>query len=322
MTTQYPRCVVVGCGQWGGHLVRALSELKALAGIVEKNEIRALELSKTYHIPVISFSAALTLPDIQGIFIATPSGERERLAQDALNHQKHVFLEKPAVLREKEGRDLYQKALDQQRYLMAGHLLLYHPVFQKMKEMVKNGTLGEIRAIQTERHNFGKFFKNESVVWDFGPHDLSMILSLLPDDVDPMPLQILKTSLYERGGRADVFESTLIFSKCIKAHLSLSRLSLQKKQSISLIGSMGLLRFDDTKPWDEKLLYAPVSLNEEAPFDPPLRGVEKFIPISQEEPLKKECLAFLKAIQHSERPEGFKSALDVTRILEKLHELT
>ncbi|HQS83689.1 MAG: hypothetical protein B7Y25_01850 [Alphaproteobacteria bacterium 16-39-46] len=317
MTAQFPKCVVVGCGSWGENLVRTLVSLEALGGIVEKNETRALDLSKLYHIPVFEFEDVLKNDAIHGIFIATSSQDRGSLAQQAFEHQKHVFIEKPVAFTEKNAQILYDVSLKSNRHIMGGHLLLHHPVFQKMKDMVQKEMIGEIKCLQTSRKNFGKFFKNESVLWDFGPHDLSMIWELLPTCKKKMPHQITSQALYEREDIADVVETTLLFSD-IAVQMSLSRLSPYKEQKIVALGTKGSLCFDDTKPWDEKLLYTPILFNSEDKEALPLKKDEKYIKVPEEEPLKNECLAFLRAIQKNEKSEAFLEALMVTSILEKI----
>ena len=163
MTFQFPKCVVVGCGSWGENLVRTLVSLEALGGIVEKNETRALDLSKLYHIPVFEFEDVLKNDEIHGIFIATSSQDRGSLAHQAFEHQKHVFIEKPVAFTEKNAQILYDLALKSNRHIMGGHLLLHHPVFQKMKDMVQKGMIGEVKCLQTSRKNLGKIIKNERI---------------------------------------------------------------------------------------------------------------------------------------------------------------
>lgn len=315
-SSKMPKCVVVGCGNWGKNLVRALASLNALGGVVERNETQALELSKTYHVPVFEFEEALKNSHIDGIMIATASEDRALLAHQAFSHKKHVFLEKPVAFTRKEAAFLYEKALESNCFIMAGHLLLHHPVFKKMLIMIQEGMIGDIRFIQTQRKNFGKFFKIEDALWDFGPHDLSMVWALLRNEKNKHLQKTNTHVLYERQGLSEVFEGTLVFEN-VSVHMSFSRLSPYKEQRITVVGNKGMLSFDDTKPWSEKLLYIPLSFSEEE-ANTPLRGDEKFIYVTQEEPLKNECLAFLNAFQKEEKPKSFLEAIEVTGLVEQL----
>ena len=62
---------------------------------------------------------------------------------------------------------------------MVGHLMLYHPAFNKMKKLIGAGKIGKIRYIYSNRLNLGKLRKDEDVLWSFAPHDISMILNLV-----------------------------------------------------------------------------------------------------------------------------------------------
>ena len=62
---------------------------------------------------------------------------------------------------------------------MVGHLLQYHPAFLKLKELVREGRLGRLQYLYSNRLNLGKIRREEDMLWSFAPHDLSMILSLV-----------------------------------------------------------------------------------------------------------------------------------------------
>jgi UDP-2-acetamido-3-amino-2,3-dideoxy-glucuronate N-acetyltransferase len=65
---------------------------------------------------------------------------------------------------------------------MVGHLLQYHPVFVRLKDLTVNGELGRINYIYSHRLNLGKIRREENIFWSFAPHDLSMILSLAGEE--------------------------------------------------------------------------------------------------------------------------------------------
>ena len=67
--------------------------------------------------------------------------------------------------------------------LMVGHLMLYHPAYIKMKESIKKGKIGKVRYIYSNRLALGKLRKEEDVLWSFAPHDISMILDLVNENL-------------------------------------------------------------------------------------------------------------------------------------------
>ena len=313
----FPMCAVIGCGDWGKNLVRTLSSLNALGAIVERNESRAQELEAAYGVPILKFDEVLRDPKIEACFIATSGATHASLSNELLSAGKHIFIEKPITYTIQDAKNLYGDAQRLGLYVMAGHLLLYHPVFQKIQEIIQSGSLGDIRLITTRRQNFGKFFKDESVLWDLGPHDLSMILALLSNQKLILK-QTQKSVLYARGEITDVIDVALFFEGEVAAHMTLSRMSPIKEQTLIVTGTKGILCFDDTNPWAEKLKFISLDLKQENPHEIPVCLGSEFIHVPQEEPLKQECLAFLMAIKEKKKPIQFEEAIRVIEVLEQI----
>ena len=84
---------------------------------------------------------------IDAVAIATPAGTHYNLAKRCLLAGKHVFVEKPLALTEKEGRDLIKTAEEKRLTLMVGHILHYHQAVIKLKELIDSGELGKIQYL-------------------------------------------------------------------------------------------------------------------------------------------------------------------------------
>ena len=110
--------------------------------------------------------------------IATPVPTHYELAKQALEAGKHVLVEKPPAMRAAEMDELVALAADRDLVLMPGHLLLYHPGVQKLKELIDGGELGEVLCVYGNRQNLGIVRTNENALWSLGVHDLSR---------DPLP---------------------------------------------------------------------------------------------------------------------------------------
>ena len=149
---------VIGSGYWGKNLVRNFDKLGALKLICDKNGDTLSKFKEQYSNVDTCFALndVLGREDIDGIIIATPAETHYSLASEALLANKHVYVEKPLVLNEKEGEELISIAKKKNLVLMVGHLLQYHPVFVRLKELVSNGELGKINYIYSHRLNLGK----------------------------------------------------------------------------------------------------------------------------------------------------------------------
>ncbi|MBU0665010.1 MAG: Gfo/Idh/MocA family oxidoreductase [Proteobacteria bacterium] len=289
------KIAVIGAGYWGKNLVRNFYGLEALGLIVDPSPVIHEAMTQNYPGVNISdsYSEALNDRDIKGIAIATPAETHGNLIREAILAGKDVYVEKPLCLSESEGRELIQLAADKKQLLMVGHLLWYHPVLLKLKQLVRQGELGRIRYIYSNRLNMGKLRREENVLWSFAPHDVSVILGLLEE----MP-----ESVQAQGGNflhqqiADVTVSMLSFASGVKAHIFVSWLHPFKEQKLVVVGDQKMAVFDDTAPWEEKLtLFAhQVEWRDNAPQA--IKGEGKTISVPQEEPLRAECAHFLECI--------------------------
>lgn len=86
-------------------------------------------------------------------------------------------MEKPLALSFRDGKGLTALADQQRRVLMVGHLLQYHPAFNRLKELTRTGELGRINFMYSNRLNLGRIRREENILWSFAPHDISTAYS-------------------------------------------------------------------------------------------------------------------------------------------------
>jgi predicted dehydrogenase len=120
-------------------------------------------------------------PDVQGVVIASSAVSHYALAREVLMADKDVLVEKPMTLDARDAEEIVEIAQKRNRILMVGHLLLYHPVVNRLKEMITKGELGDIYYLYTQRVNLGVIRQDENALLSFAPHDLSVILHLIED---------------------------------------------------------------------------------------------------------------------------------------------
>lgn len=122
------------------------------------------------------FGALLEDPELEAIVIATTAPTHYPLCKAALEAGKDVCVEKPFVLKSSEAEDLVRIARDRDRILMVGHLLEYHPVVERLRQMIAESELGRIYYIYSQRLNLGTVRHDENALWNFAPHDISSIM--------------------------------------------------------------------------------------------------------------------------------------------------
>jgi len=245
--------------------------------------------------------------------IATPAATHYSLAKEALLAGKDTLVEKPLALKVEEGKELVELAQKQDRLLMVGHLLEYHPVVVKLKELVDEGALGKIEYVYSTRLNLGKFRTEENILWSFAPHDISVILLLLGGE---MPQDVsAHGGYYLHRDIADVTLTTLAFGEGVRAHIFVSWLHPYKEQKLVVVGDKKMALFDDAAPQDKLLLYShQIEWVERKPVPHPREAEVVKVPL--QEPLKLECQDFLHCIQTRQKPkvDGHKG-LQVLEIL-------
>jgi UDP-2-acetamido-3-amino-2,3-dideoxy-glucuronate N-acetyltransferase len=310
-----PSIAVVGSGYWGKNLVRNYHQLGVLKLICDKNETVLSQFKEQYPEveTCIALNDVLGRGDISGIAIATPAEMHYRLAREALLAGKHVYVEKPLVLEEKEGEELISLAEDNSLTLMVGHLLQYHPAFVHLKKLTLNGELGRINYIYSNRLNLGKIRREENILWSFAPHDISMILSLAGEQPETV---IATGGNYLHRKIADVTTTHLEFPSGLRAHIFVSWLHPFKEQKLVVVGERKMAVFNDTKPWDEKLLLYPHEIKWENNIPVPTKADPERLNMPQAEPLRLECEHFLNCIADGKKPltDG-KEGLCVLRVL-------
>ena len=310
-----PMVAVIGSGYWGKNLVRNFYNLNSLKLVSDKNEILLDGFKQEY--PGIDTCLALTdvlsRDDIQGVAIATPAETHFNIARESLLAGKHVYVEKPLVLREEEAQRLIDMAQQKDLILMVGHLLQYHPTFIRLKEMASAGELGRINYIYSHRLNLGKIRREENILWSFAPHDISMILALAGEEPENL---ITTGGNYLHQKIADVTTTHMEFPSGLQAHIFVSWLHPFKEQKLVVVGEKRMAVFDDTRPWEDKLLLYPHQINWKNNMPIPTKADPQRVEVAQQEPLKQECQHFLDCISNGSKPitDGHEG-LSVLRIL-------
>lgn len=285
---------LIGAGYWGKNLARNFFDLGSLHTICDTNSTLLQTYQEKY--PGVRLSTSLqellANPEIPRIAIAAPAMKHYEIAKQCLLAGKDVYVEKPLCLDSREGEELIRIAESKGLILMVGHLLHYHPCVLKLQEIVAQGGIGKLQYVVSNRLNHGSYRTEENALWNFAPHDVSVILSLcgfqLPEKVRCVGADYLS------HGVADTTLTTLLFNGGVRAHIYVSWLNPFKEQKLTVIGSHGMAVFDDTSPWGKKLLLYPNHVVWTHGRTPIANKVEPIaIDPEQKEPLKEECLHFI-----------------------------
>jgi predicted dehydrogenase len=299
----------VGLGQWGKNLARNFDQLADLVWLCDVDEERRAQAAQSYPAAQVtsSFTDVLADDSVDAVVVATPVPTHYELTRRALEAGKHVFVEKPPAMRGAEIEELCELAEERDLVLMPGHLLLYHPGVQKLKEIVDSGELGEVLYVYGNRQNLGTFRTNENALWSLGVHDLSVLLYLIEEE--PVEVRAHGNAFLSKGVE-DVVFCYLRFPSGKMAHMHLSWLDPHKIRRITVVGNERMAVFDDMERERKITVYDNWRTRTGDIYSPTVDATE---------PLRRECEHFLRLVGGEGDPhKAARDAILVVRALDQL----
>ena len=315
---------VIGCGYWGPKLIRNFHQIPGadLRMVCDLRPERMRHIQDLYPgLYATENYEDLLESDLDAIAVATPVSTHFDMARRALQHDKHVLVEKPLATSSSQAQRLIDLARARNRILMAGHTFEYNPAVEYLKSFIDGGELGRVYYINMTRVNLGIFQQDINVVWDLAPHDVSILLYILGQEPTSVSA---RGHAYVQPGTHDVAYLTLHFPNEVMADIRVSWLDPCKIRRITVVGSQKMVVYDDTEPtekikiYDKGVVVPGYSDTLEQFYLSYHYGNVTSPPISPEEPLKLECMHFLDCIRSGKTPRSNGDAgLRVVRILEK-----
>jgi UDP-2-acetamido-3-amino-2,3-dideoxy-glucuronate N-acetyltransferase len=299
---------LVGAGKWGGNWLRTLASLPdvSLRWCCDLNEGLLARVRQQFpQVPTTtSFDDLLRDPATEGIVIASIAPTHFPLAKKAIEAGKHVLVEKPMTLTSADAIDLCDLASQHRRLLMAGHLMEYHPAIPAIRHLIESGDLGEVKRIECRRANHGILRRDENVWWSFAPHDISIAVRLMGD----WPKSVrCDGQCIVQPRVADVVGATLAFPGGRVARIDVSWHDPTKVRELKVYGSKKWVVFDDTQPWERKVLVHDQGFDVDLAQSPHQQitmrlGAITPLILDKVEPLVAEAQHFVDCIRTGSRP--------------------
>lgn len=319
----------IGIGYWGPNLLRNLIMNKRC------RVKTAVDLSKERRNYVVSLYPAIQVTDdldgvlqdheIDAVVIATPVASHFDLAMKALESGKHILVEKPLARSVSEVDKIGMRASEKKLVAMVGHTFLFNAAVRYVKELIDGGSIGKVRYIYSERLNLGRIRSDVDALWNFAPHDISIIQYWLGD---PTPVSVIKRGIdYIQKDIDDVVFMNILYPDKIMANIHVSWLDPRRVRSMTVVGSKKMVIYDDTAENKiaifDKGIDRMAILGKNMDFDQPHfpvfnhREGDVLLPkIDFQEPLKVEIEHFIDCIQKgTECITGIEHAKRVVGIL-------
>ena len=288
-----------------------------LGGVVEADDYRRNHFKKVY--TNIKFfktveDSLIDLGEFDAFIVATPASTHFKIAKILIENNKHVLVEKPFTLNSYDAKILDDLASEKNITLMVGHVFLFHPAFIKIKQLIENGTLGKIQYLYSNRLNLGTIRFEEDVFWSFAPHDIALfqwLIGTFPEHIDSNGVDIIQKEIH------DTSITTLKYSQNIMGHIYVSWLHPFKEHRFVVIGSKGMISFEDSLK-NRPLTFYDKTIIWDNGVPVPQDKSEELIDFDSTMPLENELRYF---IEHFEEKKIDKctgqSAIEVVKILEK-----
>jgi predicted dehydrogenase len=317
---------VIGYGYWGPNILRNLvnlegSEVLAVADICAEARQRA---HKSYPGIKVTANAAdvISSTEIDAIAIVTPVWTHYELAKQALEHGKHVFVEKPFTSNSSQGAELIDIAQKKNLTIMVDHTFLFTASVTKIGQLIREGALGKLYYYDSTRVNLGLFQHDINVLWDLAPHDLSIMDHL----ISSTPEAIVATGQGHLNGHEDIAFITIYFPDQVIAHINVNWLSPVKMRTTLISGEKRMLVWNDLEA-DEKLRVYDKGVNitnREGVYEllVSYRSGDMWVPhLDQVEALHQELTYFVECISQGKAPFNDGCAgLRVVKMLEAASE--
>jgi predicted dehydrogenase len=282
------RVAVVGVGHLGRHHARILATISGveLVAVVDVNAPRAAEVAAACQSrPLTDYRELLGAVD--AVTLAVPTELHGDIALPFLSSGVHVLVEKPMARTIAEADAMITAAAKGSAILAVGQTERFNPAV-----VAARSVLSDPRFI--EAHRLGTFPERSldiDVVFDLMIHDVDIVLSLVPSEVE----SIEAVGVPVLTGRVDIANARLRFRNGCIANLTASRISRDRVRKIRFFQPMAYVSIDCAA---QKLdVWRLVQSGGSAPK---IEGGE--VTVESEEPLRRELVDFVEAVRTRRRP--------------------
>jgi predicted dehydrogenase len=282
------RIAVIGVGHLGRHHARLLAGIDGaqLVAVVDTQPDRAAAAAQP--------TGALALANYRELFgqvdavtVAVPTELHHEIALPFLERGISTLVEKPITRTVAEADALIAAAAGSGATLAAGHTERYNPAVAVVLPLVSTPRFIEV-------HRLGVFPDRSldiDVVFDLMIHDLDIILAMVKSEVtsiDSVGVPVLTD-------RFDIANARLRFATGCIANVTASRISKERVRKIRFFQPDAYISID----YAEQEVEGYRLLRREGQR-PEIQGGK--LPVTREEPLKRELTDFVGAVREKRRP--------------------
>lgn len=318
---------IIGTGHLGTLHTKLLRTIENcnVTGVYDLNAERAEQISKEYEIPPFH-SLEEIFEASQAVSIVASTSAHYELAKAALEHGKHVFVEKPITSTISQAEELIMIASEKGLKLQVGHIERFNPALLSLEKYKLNP-----KFIQTDRlAQFNPRGTDVAVVLDLMIHDIDIILSLVNSEVK----KISASGVAVVSDTIDIANARIEFENGAVANVTASRISQKKMRKMRMFQKDTYISLDFITGVSE--VYRLRDANEESngsfiSFGEMGVGDRKKLVVYEQPEMKEvnalqyELQLFINAVLNDERPvvsgeDGLRALKVAETIIRKIEE--
>jgi predicted dehydrogenase len=282
------RAAVIGVGHLGQHHARILKSLHGvfLAGVVDIDPDRAARIAGDYG--TTAFADVRDIGRLDLAVIAAPTECHASIALPLIQSGVHTLIEKPVTQTLAEADALIAAARSSGAVLAVGHSERFNPAVAAARPYVSDPRFIEVHRLGTQ---LGRSLDID-VVLDLMIHDLDLILSMVPSEVD----SVEAVGVPVLTPKVDIANARVRFKNGCIANLTASRISRDQVRKIRFFQAERYVSIDTAAREVEMYQLAPQP-----------DGLSKIdggkLTVPGEEPLKRELEDFVAAVREKRAPQ-------------------
>lgn len=315
------KVALIGYGRWGKNLYRSISRVEQVTDVYIVDPFLK---DSNNDLKKINFDQVLSDKEIESVIVASPSKSHFDFTKNLILNNKNVFCEKPLCFSSAEVSEIKKLVEKHKKTVLTGHTFLFNDSINYVKNYIEENSLS-FKTISGKYCSFGTNVADVDVLWDFGPHVISIMNYVLSSKASN--IEIIPYSYRSDGKLESCILNLKYFDGLTNVIFELSWLSIDKKRSIEFNNYETLIKWDDVnldrpieiyeKQLDEKDNYSGIFEHFHT------IGNKITVPsLSPKEPLLNEMNYFVKSVVNKEST-NLRSGIEFTEsVIELLEEVS
>src|SRR3989344_5797834 len=201
--------VVIGLGNMGKHHARNYATMPdvRLVAVCDINQDLANATARKFSCAAYhDYKLMLTNEKVEAVSIVVPTKYHKEVALYCIEQRLDILIEKPISATVAGADEIIAKAKEKKVLLQVGHVERFNPAVRRLKEIIKEGKLGEVNSIIARRVGAVPVqVRDANVVVDLAVHDIDIINYLYESKVDHISGNIGKAMIEKREDYAEIF---------------------------------------------------------------------------------------------------------------------